>query len=308
MSPSGHHPCACCVNKRIVDAIAKGKSDKKVIDKLKAVTPIDSYKPRAIKQVCIEAYGAGCGHEEFTKDAEQCVQQAVMWVVTKDTKYAKNALGIVHAWSCGCTSFEGSNAPLELGWGVCSLVRAAEILKWTYPQWTSCDNDAVNLFIDTIAMPKLTKKLGWTNNWQLTICEARLQIAIFRDDRSEFNWAVSEYRRIVKEYVHPSDGTTAETNRDLVHAQFGIGGLLQIPELVFEYTGGTVDLFDPVLARICEVHADMILNKRGKDPWFLPCGWEIALRKFSIPKTKELLDKHGPELYVFHWGLGKLCT
>jgi hypothetical protein len=296
------------VNKRIIDTIAKGSICPKVKDKLSAKTPVN-YKARALERVCIEAYGAGTGHEEFTKDGEQAVQQAVMWCMTKDERYACNALSILHAWANSCVSFEGSNAPLELGWGTCSLVRAAEILRYTYPKWNSKDNAAaVNKFIDNIAMPKLTKKLGWTNNWQITICEARLQIAIFRDDRAEFDWAVSEYRRIFKEYVR-SDGTTAETGRDLVHAQFGIGGLMQIPELVFEYTGGGVDLFQPLLARVCEVHADMILNKRGKDPWFLPCGWEIALRKFGavrVPNTKRLLDKHGPELYVFHWGLGRV--
>jgi hypothetical protein len=256
-----------------------------MLERLKKATPLD-YRHRALEKVCIE--------------------QAVMWRVTGDERYARNAMSIIQGWAGKCVSFEGSNAPLELGWGVCSLVRAAEILRYSYPKWVVGD---LNRFIDKIAMPKLTKKLGWTNNWQTTICEARLQIAIFRDDRAEFDWAVAEYRRIFKDYVR-ADGCTAETGRDLVHAQFGIGGLLQIPELVFEYSGGAVDLFDPLLARVCEVHADMIIRKKGKDPWFLPCGWSIALRRFGegrVPNTKKLLDAHGPELYVFHWGLGKLC-
>lgn len=305
MSWVTHHPCACVVNKSILAAFAQGRMCPRLVEKLKQVTPLD-YKHRALNKVCIEAYGAGVGHEEFTKDGEQAVQQTLMWCMTKTEKYATNAIAIIDAWANKCVSFEGSNAPLEIGWGVCSLVRAAEILKYTYTKWKP---DAVNKFIDRIAMPKLRKKLGWTNNWQITICEARLQIAIFRDDRAEFDWVVSEYHRIFKEYVR-ADGRTAETERDLVHAQFGIGGLLQIPEMVYEYTGGVVDLFNPLMARVCEVHADMILNKRGNDPWFLPCGWDIALRKFGadkMPNTKKLLDKYGPEMYVFHWGLGKTC-
>lgn len=283
-------------------------------------------KPQPIERVDIAPYGKGIGHKEFTKDAEQAVQQAVAFVVLGKSEHAKKALDIIHAWANICKSFEGSNAPLELGWGGCSLVRAAEILKHTYPQWSVTDEAAINKFIDNIVMPKLRTKLGWTNNWQTTICEARLQIAIFRDDRIEFDWAITEYKRIFAAYVTGPNGQTGETLRDLVHAQFGIGGLLQIPDLVYEYTQGKVDLFKDVcakpLAKVCELHANLLMNRVPescgihkediKEPWFIPCGWEVALYHIdrrlgiSLPATRELTAKHRPENYVFHWGLGTL--
>jgi hypothetical protein len=302
------------------------KTTEPAVAALLKITPLD-YKPTPIQNVNIAAYGAGIGHKEFTKDSEQAVQQAVAFCITNRVEHAKKALEIILAWASKCKSFEGSNAPLELGWGGCSLVRAAEILKHTYPQWSSSDEATFNRFIDKIMLPKLRTKLGWTNNWQTTICEARLQIAIFRDDPNELDWAISEYKRIFKVYVTGSDGLTGETLRDLVHAQFGIGGLIQIPELVFEYTRGSIDLFKEFcarpLAKVCELHAQLLMNRIPesccmirkediKEPWFLPCGWEIALHHIerrlgiALPATRELLAKHRPERYTFHWGLGTI--
>lgn len=317
------HPCAL-VNQRVVDKLKSPTTKnsepwKSVIAKLASITPL-AYTPQPIENVNIGAYGKGIGHKEFTKDAEQAVQQAVMWCATQDPVYARNAMAIIDAWASKCRTFEGSNAPLELGWGGCSLVRAAEILRYTWPQWSAAHLAAMNRFIDRLMLPKLKIRLGWTNNWQTTICEARLQVAIFRDDKQELDWAIAEYKRIYKEYVLPS-GQTGETLRDLVHAQFGIGGLLQIPELVFEYTRGAVDLFDKHLVTVCELHAALLLGRIPpnsgiakeaiKEPWFLPCGWEIALKRLGrgdvkMPNTEELLRRHRPEKYVFHWGLGTI--
>lgn len=317
------HPCAL-VNQRVVDklkssSIRNSEPWKSVISSLAAATPLD-YKPQPIANVNIGEYGKGIGHKEFTKDAEQAVQQAVMWCATQNPAYAKNAIAIMEAWTNTCKTFDGSNAPLELGWGGCSLVRAAEILRHTYPQWSAANTETVNRFIDTLMMPKLRTRLGWTNNWQTTICEARLQVAIFRDDNAELEWAITEYKRIFREYVSAS-GQTGETLRDLVHAQFGIGGLLQIPELVYEYTNGTINLFGQFskqLAAVCELHAALLLGRippncgiqkeAVKEPWFIPCGWEIAITRLGakMPNTEELLKRHRPEKYVFHWGLGTL--
>lgn len=321
------HPCGlvnktCIQNLKLLYKSGKSTEFTKAVSTFLSKTP-KKYTPKAICNVEIEAYGAGVGHKEFTLDAEQSVQQAVAFCMTCDPVYAKNAIAILHAWSTICTRFEGSNAPLELGWGCASMARCAEILKHTCPtEWNSSGIEKeLVLFFDKIALPKLKKTLTWTNNWQTTICEARLQIAIFRDDKAEVEWAINEYKRILASYVDQT-GKTQETLRDLVHAQFGIGSLIQIPELMFVYTNGAVDLFQPVLRTMCEFHAQLLLGKipigcdiakdQIKDAWFLPCGWEIALyhfkhrMKLDMPYTDALLQKHRPEQYVFHWGLGTL--
>lgn len=315
------HPCAL-VNESCICKLKQCKRDHvSIYDALLKKTPI-AYSPKPLAKVNIGPYGSGQGHKELTSDAEQAVQQAVAYCMTGNSQYAENAIHILRAWSTTCTSFEGSNAPLELGWGGCSFARCAEILKHTYPEWKNTDIETIfQRFLDTMVLPKLKTKLTWTNNWQTTICEARLQIAILRDDSAELEWAIKEYKRLVSEYILPT-GQTQETLRDLVHAQFGIGSLIQIPELLFVYTKGKIDLFDPILHKVCEFHAELLLGRipqgsgitkaQVKEPWFLPCGWEIALyhyehrKKMPMRSTSELLAKHRPENYVFHWGLGTL--
>jgi len=323
------HPCGL-INKCCIEKLATCKKEvlKTTLSNLSKITP-RVYVPRAIANACVEAYGKGTGHEEVTKDGEQAVLQAAMYVATRDETYAKNSVAIIQAWATTCKSFEGSNAPLELAWATCSFVRAAEILKYAYNGWSQKHEALLMDFVNQIAMPKLTKKLGWTNNWQTSICEARLQIGIFTNNQKEIDWAITEFKRIVDEYVM-SSGQTNETLRDLVHAQFGIGSLLQIPELVYEYSQGKTDLFrikNGVLHKMCEFHAQLLLGKIPvdsgiqkqsiKEPWFLPCGWELAVHhyerrlKLAMPFTQELLKKNRPEKYVFHWGLGTLiyhCT
>ena len=326
MSRPGAHPCGL-MNARCVQHLRQQPSCPNcaaVVVSLSRNT-LDSYKPSPLVRCEVGAYGAGTGHKEITKDAEQCVQQAVMYCATGKLVYADTAAKILTAWAGTCKEFSGSNAPLELGWAGCSFVRAAEILKHTWPKgWTKDHAAAVDTLIDAIVLPAITKKLGWTNNWQTTICEARLQIAIYRDNQTDIDWAIQEYKRILSTYVLPT-GQTQETLRDLVHAQFGIGGLLQIPELLYEYTGGKVDLFtlnDAVMHKVCEFHAQLLLGKlppnsgiskaEVKEPWFLPTGWEIALYHYErrlkkpMPHTTELLKRKRPESYVFHWGLGTL--
>jgi hypothetical protein len=317
------HPCAL-VNKEVINKLKSfhGKPFpepwKSCLESLQKDTPVN-YQPSPIENVNIAAYGAGAGHKEFTKDGEQCVQQVVMYLATGNNTYADNAIKILMAWSTTCRIFTGSNAPLECGWGGCSMVRAAEILKHSCPLWGPKIDVPFQKFLDKIILPNLKAPLGWTNNWQTTICEARMQIAIFRNDKAEFDWAIKEYRRILKDYVMPT-GQTKETLRDLVHAQFGLGSLIQIPELAYHHG---VDLFmedNCLMHKAMEFHADLLLGNLShgitkeqiKEPWFLPCGWEIALHhyntrlKLPMPKTTALLSKKRPEKYVFHWGLGSL--
>jgi len=266
----------------------------------------------------------GIGHKEFTEDGEQVYKQALMYLLTKDKRHAENALAIIEAWAGKCTAFEGDNAPLEIGWGTASMARGLEILKHRYPEYRLPVEQKYIAFADKILMPKLTKRIGWTNNWQITICEARLQLALLREDRTSIDWAEKEFMRIVDVYVLPN-GRTQETKRDMIHAQFGIGGLIHIAELF--YHQGKPQLYaykSNLLQKMVEYHAGILNGKVPSDlvatnisqNWFIPTGWEIALHHYTVrkgisksmpmPETTALLNRNRPEKYTFHWGCGTL--
>ena len=296
----------------------------KTIKTISDMTPIE-YKHKAFPNPHVGPYGEGKGHKEITGDGEQVYLQTLMYIFTKNEIYAKNALQIMQGWAETCTSFEGSNAPLEIGWALASMAKGAELLRYVYAKWDKVVEQKFISFVDKVFLPKLQKKLGWTNNWQITICEARLQYALFaRPSQSnvllnEIAWCQKEFQRIMDVFVR-SSGQTDETTRDMIHAQFGIGGLVQICEIFWHQGIKLYDYKDNLLSKVAEYHASILNGNTPKevcelikDNWFIPCGWEIVLHHYQVrckhrlPQTDALLKKKRPCKYTFHWG-GDTCT
>ena len=83
-------------------------------------------------------------------------------------------------------------------------------------------------------------------------------------------------------YIKPC-GECTETNRDLFHSQFGLGGLIQLAEIAWHQG---VDLYGydfNKLSKAMEFHAYItnggkpeVCNYALKGIGFLPCGWEVS--------------------------------
>jgi len=277
------------------------------------------YEPKALEIVSIGEYGKGQGHLEICGDGEMCYYFTVAFLYFKDKTYAENAIKILAKWATTNIKFEGSNAPLESSWGVGAMIRCAELLKYTYTEW---DKSGVEKYfkkwISTIIYPCLTTKLTWTNNWNLTMTEARLQLAIFKEDYSEFDYTIQEFKRLFEIYVLKyKSGQCLETKRDIVHSCFGIGSMINICEMAWHQG---IDLYRKELKECMEYHA-MIINggipydlksEEIKENRFQPIGWEIGLRHFTkikkweMPHTRNLLEKYRPEKAIFCWGLSTM--
>lgn len=290
-------------------------------------TPIN-YQPTVIEVVDIP-YGGGYGHKEFTNDAAIAYQSALLLWGTCNIAYADVAIRIIKNWSEHDKVFRGDNAPLEAAWGACSLARAAELIKYhTDPkvqnQWLQVESVFVK-WLNNIIIPVLQTRSIWKwnviGNWHFSIICARMQIAIFKEDKTEFDWAVKTYRDNLNKAIcigHPCH--IAETKRDVTHASFLLGGLLQVPEMA--YHQGVKDLYDKRLHPILEYHARIMLGEvpegLKKEEIHTPYGlwnepvWEIGLSHFHgrlglpMPKTEQNLIKLRPERVTFHWGGGTL--
>jgi hypothetical protein len=281
----------------------------------------DNFIPRPLCIVDIGSFGSGRGHEEFSGDAMQTYAQTLMFIATGNKKHAEKALMIMDAWYCGCLVFRGSNAPLEIAWGSNCFVRACELLKYTYSGWDSKFETRMNKLIEKICLPNLLQRYDeirrWKNNWILTITEALIQIALFKNDHNNFEKYIEEYKKNVVACVPHTSGKCTETTRDIIHAQFQIGSIVQICEMALQQ--GIKDLYafeNKLVKRTMEYHASILLGNvpqdvkkdELKDVWFLPSVWEIGFNHFGIrqknkmPFTKELLQKKRPERASFNWG------
>jgi hypothetical protein len=292
---------------------------KKGFQNLKEYARLD-YKPNALTIVDIGPYGVGKGHKEFTGDAMQIYALVLLYSATNDKRYAQHAMVIQDAWYFTTYSFTGSNAPLEIAWGATCIVRAFEILKYTYSGWCLQFEKRLNNMIDKLFLPNLRNRYNeirkWNNNWILTIIEALMQIALFRNDRQEYTRLIIEYKNILPSCVPNDSGKSTETTRDLIHAQFQIGSIVQIAEMGWQQDIDIYSYFNDCVKRTMEYHADILLGnvppdvkrEQLKDIWFMPCSWEIGLnhylkrRKVQMPRTSELLSKKRPEKASFNWG------
>lgn len=316
------------------EGVDKSVVKRAALEALLKDSPLD-YKPRALETVSIDWGGKGVGHDECTKDGEMCYRSALLSWTCKDegvaVKYGLLALRIIGDWAVKNKVFSGNNAPLEAAWSVCSLARAAELIKHhrlvgLRDAWRGAEK-AFFAWLDKIMMPVLRTEALWRwpikGNWHYSIICARMQIAILREDVAEWTWALNKYKETLPLSIGASCGChwyTAETTRDMTHAMFLIGGLLQVPEMALHQGDGS--LWDDRLADVLENHAAIMLrevpNGITKDQIKTPYGWWVEpvfevgyahfvqRKKKKMPKVEALLARARPERVTFHWGGGTL--
>ncbi|CAN5217360.1 hypothetical protein BH11MYX1_BH11MYX1_28580 [soil metagenome] len=148
----------------------------------------------------------GCT-QEFD-DANAAYSNALVWAYTGQTKYADVAIAILDAYATTVTAHTNSNAPLETGWAAERFVRAAEIVRWTSTRWSAARVNAFATLMRNVYLPLVRN--GWPSgngNWDLTMLDATVSIAVFTDDRSTFDAAIAKWKLRVPAYIHlTSDG------------------------------------------------------------------------------------------------------
>ena len=209
--------------------------------------------------------GAKDTHEKLQKASGiQSYQQTIMFQITGNEQYAKNVLNIVSKWMAvnngAGPSFtlkmDQENTPLVLAWTLANWMRSLEILKYTWSNWSANKGDAVvkSLLdwisakqIDSIAfgdnhvlMSSSYSKNTPMGNWHTSILEARLYLSLLRDDKDGVQFVYNYYKRMVNGLKNPqgrSDkiyigetGELFESCRDMDHASYNIGGLVQLAE------------------------------------------------------------------------------
>jgi hypothetical protein len=291
-----------------------------------------TYKAKPVPDVICGPYSnpsVGCADE--WKDGMAAYAQALLWYVTGDESYAKNAIAIMNAWSNTLEGHSNSNGPLQQGWAGAMWPRGAEIIRHTYNGWAAADIARFETMLKTKYLPGVINGSGANGNWELTMIDAAIAIGVFLDDKAAFDKAVTMWRQRVPAYFYMSsdgpkpvpsprgstnwngatvfmDGISQETCRDLTHTQYGIASAMYVAETALIQG---VDLYaeqEKRLATTVEFHAGFL---DGVPPPGWLCGgslagltarptWEIAYNHFanrrgmSLPHTKNLVMKIRP--------------
>jgi hypothetical protein len=280
-----------------------------------------SYQPTPIATVECGPYSnpdVGCSNEK--NDASAAYTQALLWYLTGNAAHAETAIRIMNAWSSTVVAHTNSNAPLQSAWVASVWPRAAEIIRYTYTGWASADVTRFANMLKNVYLPEVVNGSDSNGNWELSMAEATIGIAVFLDDHTTFDKAVSMWRKRVPAYIYLSsdgalpvpppsgnktsqaalvgfwynqstfvDGLSQETCRDLGHVQYGFAAMTNAAETA-RIQG--VDLFQEQAARITagyEFHAGF-LNGNAVPSWL--CGgalnakspdpmWEIGYNEYA---------------------------
>ncbi len=294
---------------------------KKALERLMKDTPL-TYRPQPLEIVDIDWGGRGNGHKECTKDGETAVAAALIFWATGDRRYGVIAISILREWSIINKVFCGNNAPLQAAWSMCSMARAAELLKYSSLQTEYKAIEKTFLkWVNDIIMPVLKEQSVWRwniiNNWHFSILCARMQLAILVEDTAEWNWAVKTYKEILPKALILSEciGEVSETRRDVTHAQFLLGGMVQAAEMAWHQG---IDIYDHRLVYCFELQSrimmqevpDGITKECIKTPhgfwqepiYEIPYAHFHGRKKIPMPHTWKYLQRVRPERVTFHWG------
>ncbi|MFD6072257.1 MULTISPECIES: alginate lyase family protein [Amycolatopsis] len=168
-----------------------------------------SPKPRAVVE-CGSYSNPNIGCTDERQDAIAAYSLSLAWYITRDAKYATKAIEIMDAWSAVLKDHTNSNAPLQSAWSASSWPRAAEIIKHTYPSWPNAGR--FGTMLRNVYLPEVVNGSHSNGNWELSMTEASIGIAVFLDDKAAYDKAVAKFRTRVPAYLYlSSDGALPKT-------------------------------------------------------------------------------------------------
>jgi hypothetical protein len=217
-------------------------------------------KPRSVVE-CGSYSNPNNGCTDEREDAIAAYTDALIWYVSRDSRYADKAIELMNAWSAVITDHTNSNAPLQTGWAGSVWPRAAEIIRYTYTGWSASDTGRFTAMLRDVYLPEVINGSRSNGNWELSMMEAAVGISIFIEDPVSYDKAITRYLNRVPAYVYLSSdgslpktvpgsgldtpqeiidywqgqstfvtGITQETCRDFTHTGYGISAISHIAE------------------------------------------------------------------------------
>jgi hypothetical protein len=127
-------------------------------------------------------------------DAIAAYTQAILWSLTGDEAYARRSIAILNAWSAQLEGHAGAEHALQAAWVAEPLTRAGELMRHTYTGWPQEEIANFERMLKTIFLVEVRNGWGGNGNWDLSMIEALMNIAVFTDDRENFDRAVAMWR------------------------------------------------------------------------------------------------------------------
>lgn len=204
------------------------------------------FTPKPFTHVIRGAYAAGeRGGRELVESTDAANNHVLQWYISGNEAHAKKVIEILDAWSSTLADFFENDAMLLAGWTGGQFCNAAEILRATYPGWSSQSQQQFKRMLLTVYVPLLRNFYPEANgNWDAAIMYSLLAIGVFCESHDLMESVYQHFRTGpvnsgITHYIYPS-GQCEETCRDQGHTQLGLSYLLNT--CVVAWNQG-VDLF-----------------------------------------------------------------
>lgn len=259
----------------------------------------------------------GCTDE--MDDAIAAYTHALLWYFTEDPIHAERAVEIMNAWSSVITGHTNSNAPLQAGWAAEVWPRAAEIIRYTYSGWADQDIERFETMLREVYLPLIQDGWWGGNNWDLTMIDATMAIAVFTDDQALFDHSLGMWQGSVPAYIYLNsdgplpvrprvgrfddgklmdlwrnpqrlvDGMTMETCRDQAHTSMGLAAMVNAAETALIQG---VNLYALEMNRIVAAAEfnTQFLNGAPVPSWL--CNGTLNMAETNYRHTYEILYNH----------------
>jgi hypothetical protein len=147
----------------------------------------------------------GCYFER--DDSIAAYANALAWWITKSHAYANKAIYYMNAWSGMLQAHTNSNAPLQAAWSAANWVRAGEIIRHSDADWAEADITTFENMLRSVYIPIIINGPTQNGNWELVMMEAAIGAAVFLEDATVYEKAMSTFAARVPAYIYlTSDG------------------------------------------------------------------------------------------------------
>lgn len=189
----------------------------------------------------------GCANADL--DTGSAYVQALLWYITENPAYSQHVIAILNAYGHGLKGFyytfdtkssnskDGrtptypskypcpgnvktcSNAPLQAAWDAEKLTRAAEIIRYGHGRsagWKDDDIQAFSSMLNTVYKPLIYDGSNNNGNWELSMVDAMMGIAVFNEDADLLQRARTFWKIRVPAYFYnfDLDGSTPKEAYD----------------------------------------------------------------------------------------------
>ena len=174
--------------------------------------------------------------ENITNDGDAALYHALQYYFTGNTAHATKAVGILDAWATTHQTWSGNSVHLHAAWRGGTLVKAAEILRYTYPGWTAQNTQKCEAYFEDVLWPqfRLPNPLRGANQGANNLWGA-IQVAVFNSDQEMFQQCIDAFLNDPGGGISNTlaNGQCGDTGRDQGHAFAMVGNLVSVAEIAW---------------------------------------------------------------------------